>query len=113
MPRRFRLVDVFARRKYAGNQLCVVTDAADLPVSEMQAIAAEIDYSETTFVTGDPEEGAWPVRIFTPTAEVPFAGHPTLGTAAVIRDHLADGQPDTVTLDLQVGPIPVARGELL
>jgi trans-2,3-dihydro-3-hydroxyanthranilate isomerase len=107
MPRRFAIVDVFARQKYAGNQLGVVTDAADLAPEKMQAIAAEIDYSETTFVTGEPADGAWPVRIFTPTEEVPFAGHPTLGTAAVIRDQLADGQPDSVTLDLQVGQIPV------
>jgi trans-2,3-dihydro-3-hydroxyanthranilate isomerase len=107
MSRRFAIVDVFARQKYAGNQLGVVTDAADLDTGEMQAIAAEIDYSETTFVTGEPAGDGWPVRIFTPTEEVPFAGHPTLGTAAVIRDQLADGQPDSVTLDLQVGQIPV------
>jgi trans-2,3-dihydro-3-hydroxyanthranilate isomerase len=74
----------------------------------MQAIAAEMDYSETTFVTGDPSEGAWPVRIFTPTDEVPFAGHPTLGTAAVIREELADGDPDEIVLDLQVGYVPVS-----
>lgn len=84
MPRRFRLVDVFARRKYAGNQLCVVTDG--------------------------PEEGSWPVRIFTPTAEVPFAGHPTLGTAAVIRDHLADGQPDTDQVDPSIPVQVVSTG---
>lgn len=107
MSCRFQIVDVFARKKYAGNQLGVVTEAADLDKATMQAIAAEIDYSETTFVTGEPEDGAWPVRIFTPTAEVPFAGHPTLGTAAVIRSQLADSQPDSVTLDLPVGKIPV------
>jgi trans-2,3-dihydro-3-hydroxyanthranilate isomerase len=79
----------------------------------MQAIAAEMDYSETTFVTGPPTDGAWPVRIFTPTDEVPFAGHPTLGTAAVIRDRLADGAPEEVALDLQVGHVPVdVRGEV-
>jgi trans-2,3-dihydro-3-hydroxyanthranilate isomerase len=103
----FHIVDVFAREKYAGNQLAVVTDAAEMTGDEMQAIAAEMDYSETTFVTGEPTDGAWPVRIFTPAAEVPFAGHPTLGTAAVIRQHLAEGEPDSVTLDLQVGEIPV------
>ncbi|MEF8937282.1 MAG: PhzF family phenazine biosynthesis protein [Halovenus sp.] len=107
MSRRFAIVDVFARQKYAGNQLGVVTDATDLTTEEMQAIAAEIDYSETTFVTGEPAGGGWPVRIFTPTEELPFAGHPTLGTAAVIRDQLADGQPASVTLDLPVGQIPV------
>ena len=107
MSRRFYTVDVFAQRKYAGNQLAVVTDGADLGSEEMQAIAAEIDYSETTFVTGPPTDEGWPVRIFTPAEEVPFAGHPTLGTAAVIRQHLADGDPELVTLDLQVGPLPV------
>ena len=101
------IVDVFARERYAGNQLAVVTDAGDLTDDEMQAIAAEMDYSETTFVTGPPDDGAWPVRIFTPSAEIPFAGHPTLGTAAVIREHLADARPDAVTLDLDVGEIPV------
>jgi len=107
MRRRFHIVDVFARRKYTGNQLAVVTDAADLDKAEMQTIAAEMNYSETTFVTGDRSEAGWPVRIFTPTDEVPFAGHPTLGTAAVIRDHLAEGTPETVVVDLQVGEIPV------
>lgn len=107
MSRRFHLVDVFARQRYAGNQLAVVTDAADLETAEMQAIAAEMNYSETTFVTGPPADGAWPVRIFTPTEEIPFAGHPTLGTAAVIRSHLADDRPERVTLGLDVGDIPV------
>lgn len=107
MDRQFHIVDVFATERYTGNQLAVVTDAADLDGGEMQTIAAEFDYSETTFVTGPPEDGAWPVRIFTPAEEVPFAGHPTLGTASVIRQHLADGTPDEVTLDLQVGEIPV------
>lgn len=107
MTRPFSIVDVFAREQYAGNQLAVVTDAADLDGAEMQTIAAEMDYSETTFVTGTPTDGAWPVRIFTPTDEVPFAGHPTLGTAAVIRDRLADGDPGEVVLDLEVGHVPV------
>ena len=111
MSRRFYTVDVFAQRKYTGNQLAVVTDAAGLDAEGMQEIAAEIDYSETTFVTGDPESGAWPVRIFTPTAEVPFAGHPTLGTASVIRREFADGDPDRVVLDLGVGDIPVSVRE--
>ncbi|WP_336326439.1 PhzF family phenazine biosynthesis protein [Halovenus sp. HT40] len=109
MTRQFSLVDVFACERYAGNQLAVITDATDLDTEEMQAIAAEMDYSETTFVTGEQRDGAWPVRIFTPTDEVPFAGHPTLGTAAVIRDRLADGDPEEVVLDLQVGHVPVGR----
>ena len=107
MSHPFHIVDVFARERYTGNQLAVVTEADDLDAEEMQAVAAEMDYSETTFVTGEPGDGAWPVRIFTPAAEVPFAGHPTLGTAQVIRDHLADGRPGTVTVDLPVGEVPV------
>jgi trans-2,3-dihydro-3-hydroxyanthranilate isomerase len=107
MDRQFHIVDVFATDRYTGNQLAVVTEAGDLDGTEMQAIAAEFDYSETTFVTGPPDDGSWPVRIFTPTDEVPFAGHPTLGTASVIRQSLADDTPEAVTLDLQVGEIPV------
>ncbi|MEF8813723.1 MAG: PhzF family phenazine biosynthesis protein [Halovenus sp.] len=107
MPHEFFIVDVFAERKYAGNQLAVVIGAGDLDGGEMQAVAAEFDYSETTFVTGGPTESGWPVRIFTPEAEVPFAGHPTLGTAAVIRRELADAPGGTVTLDLAAGEIPV------
>ncbi len=107
MSRQFHIVDVFAQERYAGNQLAVVTDAGDLGGERMQAIAAEIDYSETTFVTGPETDEGWPVRIFTPAEEVPFAGHPTLGTASVVRRHLADGDPGTVSLDLQVGEIPV------
>ncbi|SDJ93982.1 trans-2,3-dihydro-3-hydroxyanthranilate isomerase [Halovenus aranensis] len=110
MTHPFHIVDVFAREKYAGNQLAVVTDAGDLSGEEMQAIAAEMDYSETTFVTGEPTERGWPVRIFTPEEEVPFAGHPTLGTASVIRQKLADDTPESVTLDLKVGSVPVTVG---
>jgi trans-2,3-dihydro-3-hydroxyanthranilate isomerase len=79
----FRLVDVFTDRPLAGNQLCVIPDPVDLPGSDMQAIAAEIGFSETTFVT---EAGGrrYSMRIFTPGAELPFAGHPSLGTAFVL-----------------------------
>jgi len=107
VTRSFHIVDVFAQGKYTGNQLAVVTDAADLAGEEMQAIAAEMDYSETTFVTGEPTDEGWPVRIFTPAEEVPFAGHPTLGTASVVRQELAGSTPETVTLDLEVGQVPV------
>jgi len=112
MSHDFFIVDVFAERKYAGNQLAVVTGAGDLDGGEMQTIAAEFGYSETTFVTGRPTDSGWPVRIFTPEAEVPFAGHPTLGTAAVVRRELAEEPGETVTLDLEAGEIPVrVRGD--
>ena len=74
----------------------------------VQKIARETNFSETTFVLQDnsTQEG-WDVRIFTPNAEVPFAGHPTLGTAYVIRNHLASGSPQQVHLNLKAGRIPV------
>lgn len=101
----FHIVDVFARQKYAGNQLAVVESGGDLTGEELQTIAAEMDYSETTFV--ESREPPYRVRIFTPAAEVPFAGHPTLGTAQVIREHVADDTPEEVVLDLNVGEVPV------
>lgn len=77
----FRLVDVFTEVPFAGNQLCVVPDPpADLDTETMATLAREIAFSETTFVT-EVREGGYDVRIFTPDAELPFAGHPTLGTA--------------------------------
>lgn len=103
---RFHVVDVFAERRYAGNQLAVVEDGASLSDEEMLEVAREMNYSETTFIeTGEEREGAYDVRIFTPRAEIPFAGHPTLGTAAALRDHFGAG--DEVTLNLPVGKIPV------
>jgi trans-2,3-dihydro-3-hydroxyanthranilate isomerase len=79
----FRVVDVFTDRPLAGNQLCVIPDPVELNASAMQAIAAEIGFSETTFVT-DAGGHRYAMRIFTPARELPFAGHPTLGTAFVM-----------------------------
>lgn len=105
----FTIVDVFAESKYAGNQLAVFRDAGGLSGDEMQAIARETHFSETTFVlAGKPRDNGWDVRIFTPGEEVPFAGHPTLGTAHVIRDEILKGMAQSVTLRLKAGPIPVA-----
>jgi trans-2,3-dihydro-3-hydroxyanthranilate isomerase len=101
----FHIVDVFAREKYAGNQLAVVESDGALDDEEMQAVADEMNYSETTFV--ESRESPYRVRIFTPEAEVPFAGHPTLGTAHVIREGIAVDRPDEVVLDLNVGEVPV------
>jgi trans-2,3-dihydro-3-hydroxyanthranilate isomerase len=85
MNARYRTVDVFTDRAFAGNPLAVVLDAADLSTSRMQAIAAEFNYAETTFVLppADPAHTAR-VRIFTPRQEIPFAGHPNVGTAFVL-----------------------------
>lgn len=104
----FYIVDVFAEHKYAGNQLAVFRNASQLTSEEMQAIAREMHFSETTFVLSDePRNGGYDVRIFTPGEEVPFAGHPTLGTAYVIQQKLADKPVREITLNLGVGPIPV------
>ncbi|MFB6309634.1 MAG: PhzF family phenazine biosynthesis protein [Salinirussus sp.] len=102
----FHLVDVFAVERYAGNQLAVVESNGELEDAEMGAIAAELGFSETTFVESTASDGAR-VRIFTPTDEIPFAGHPTLGTAHILRERLLKGRPERVVLDLNVGDVPV------
>jgi trans-2,3-dihydro-3-hydroxyanthranilate isomerase len=108
MPHAFHIVDVFAESRYAGNTLAVVRDAADLDAAAMQRIAREFGFSETTFLVSDPRDPAGVrARIFTPSFELPFAGHPTLGTAWVIREHLAPGRPAEVSLELGVGRVPV------
>jgi len=117
MKREFIICDVFARERFEGNQLAVFPDGAGLSADEMQTLAREIHFSETTFILSDkPNVRGWPVRIFTPASEVPFAGHPTLGTAFVIWDRFLGRKPDEVKLDLAVGVVPVAvedRGERL
>jgi trans-2,3-dihydro-3-hydroxyanthranilate isomerase len=110
----FYIVDVFAEEKYAGNQLAVVRGAADLPDETMQKIALEMNYSETTFVLSEQaSEGGFEVRIFTPGGEVPFAGHPTLGTAYVIQNEILASPAGRITLNLKAGQIPVTFGEVL
>lgn len=107
-PLPYSIVDVFAVDKYTGNQLAVFTDAIDLSDTQMQAIAKEINYSETTFITtAKPENGEYTVRIFTPAVELPFAGHPTLGTAYIIRKVLLQSGVPEVKLNLKVGQILV------
>ncbi|HZG77651.1 MAG TPA: PhzF family phenazine biosynthesis protein [Paenibacillus sp.] len=104
----YYVVDVFAESKYAGNPLAVFLDADELSPQEMQRIAKEINYSETTFVARGPEpDGAYRVRIFTPEAEIPFAGHPTLGTAYVLQRVKRPTADPRMTLRLGVGPIDV------
>ena len=106
--REFLICDVFARRPMEGNQLAVFPRAAGLEPEEMQSLAREMHFSETTFILGAvPSPRGFPVRIFTPAREVPFAGHPTLGTAYVIWDRLLARRAGVVTLDLAVGSVPV------
>jgi trans-2,3-dihydro-3-hydroxyanthranilate isomerase len=111
---RFTQVDVFAEAPFAGNPLAVFTDAAGLTDREMQAVALEMNLSETTFVETPHGVGAGRgdvrVRIFTPLSELPFAGHPSVGTACeVVRlGMVATVEPvTTVVLELGVGLTPV------
>ena len=109
----FVQMDVFTSVPLEGNQLAVFTDGRGLSDAEMQAIARETNLSETTFIMpGDAateRERGVRVRIFTTTEELPFAGHPTLGTAMVLHHHAVEngGSADEVALDLRVGRIPV------
>jgi len=104
----FYILDVFGNSKYSGNQLAVFTDFGALSTDEMQKIAREINFSETTFITeGKPTPKGYPVRIFTPGREVEFAGHPTLGTAYIIRNYIDEKHSDTIRLDLKAGSVPV------
>ncbi len=95
--------DVFTAVPFGGNQLAVFPDATTLPDDKLQRIAAEFNFSEVTFVypPNDPAHTA-KVRIFTPTMEIPFAGHPTIGTAIALRD---EGHQGEMILELGVGPI--------
>ena len=101
----FRLVDVFAEAPYSGNQLCVVPDPPDgLDDAAMLTLTREIGFSETTFVTAV-REGGYDVRIFTPAEELPFAGHPTIGTAFVLTSEGRAG-PELVQTSA-AGDVPV------
>jgi trans-2,3-dihydro-3-hydroxyanthranilate isomerase len=104
----FLILDVFATGKYTGNQLAVCLDAGDLTDIQMQQISREINFSETTFVaSSEPVDGGYNTRIFTPTTELPFAGHPTLGTAFAIQQEIVKDAVERVNLNYQVGQIPV------
>jgi trans-2,3-dihydro-3-hydroxyanthranilate isomerase len=112
MPRKtpFILVDVFTSRPFGGNQLAVFTDGAALSASEMQELAHEMNFSESTFVMPPESSGARRVRIFTPKHEMPMAGHPTVGTTWVLasRGDIALDSPSVdATLHLGIGPVTV------
>lgn len=105
----FYQVDVFAESKYAGNQLAVIRNAGSLKDDEMQQIALEMNFSETTFILSDQERGnGYDVRIFSLDEELPFAGHPTLGTAYIIQQYLIKEEVPEVRLNLEVGQITVS-----
>ncbi|MCG3267567.1 PhzF family phenazine biosynthesis protein [Yoonia sp. I 8.24] len=100
----YLVYDVFTQSRFGGNQLAVIPDARAIPEGDLQQIAREFNFSETTFVypPNDPAHTA-KVRIFTPTMEIAFAGHPTIGTAIALRDQ---GHSGEMVLELGVGPIP-------
>jgi trans-2,3-dihydro-3-hydroxyanthranilate isomerase len=100
----FYIVDVFAEEKYSGNQLAVVIAGDMLTDDEMQSIAKEMNYSETTFITSIETATT---RIFTPEVELPFAGHPTVGTAFVLQQEFMKGKTKTMTINLKIGSIPI------
>lgn len=105
----FYLLDVFAIEKYGGNGLAVFRDAAGLSDKEMQSIAREMNQAETAFILSDRErEGGYDVRIFSPEKELPFAGHPTLGTVFIIQREIIKEPVPQITLNLQAGRIPVS-----
>ncbi len=105
---KFFITDVFTTKRYGGNRLATFVDCASLSDQDMQQIAKEINFSETTFIIErQPHDGGYNVRIFTPKAEVDFAGHPTLGTAHIIRNKLGLTHADEITLNLRAGKIPV------
>lgn len=102
---RYVLLDVFTGTALEGNQLAVFPQAPELPAREMQRIARELNLSETVFVRPAEQGGDAHVRIFTPAAELPFAGHPVLGSAIVVGSERGLEQ---VTLETGSGPVPVA-----
>ena len=110
MPQiKFYIVDVFAPRKYAGNQLAVFFDLEQqLSSDQMLQMTREINFAESTFITSKEADGSFGVRIFTTEYEVPFAGHPTLGTAYIIAKKLLDTPTNEVILRLKKGDIPVS-----
>ncbi len=107
----YTVLDVFTRRALEGNQLAVFPDARGLSDAEMQALAREMNLSETTFIVPREEkierEQGVKVRIFTVAEELEFAGHPTLGTAAVIHSLRSGPSSEPVVLELRVGKVPV------
>jgi len=101
---RFVVADVFTDVPFAGNQLAVFTDAREIPEERLQTLAREINFAETVFVYPAADEGHARIRIFAPTLELPFAGHPVLGTAFVLAQPL---QLDEIRLETGAGVVPI------
>src|SRR5262245_53192287 len=109
MRRRFATLDVFTDKRFAGNPLAVVLEARGLAADTMQSIAREFNHPETVFVfaPADPVHRAR-VRIFTPARELPFAGHPTVGTAVLLGRIDGGGAPREIVLEEGIGPVRCA-----
>ena len=101
---RYVIADVFTDTKLQGNQVAVFTDAREIPEEKLQPIAREMNLSETVFVYKPDGEGHARIRIFTPMIEMPFAGHPTLGTAFILSGPI---QTDEIRLETGMGVVPV------
>jgi len=101
---RYVVADVFTDRPLTGNQLAVFTDAREIPDEQLQPLAKEMNFSETVFVYPPEQGGHVKIRIFTPAAEMPFAGHPVLGSAFVLGGPL---QLTTINLETLMGIVPV------
>ncbi|MDF2791752.1 MAG: PhzF family phenazine biosynthesis protein, partial [Neobacillus sp.] len=105
---KYYIVDVFAENKYEGNQLAVFIPERKMEKNELQKIAREMNFSETTFImSGLQDNGGYDVKIFSPDSELPFAGHPTLGTAYIIKFLFDRSEGSEIKLNLPVGQIPV------
>src|SRR5271156_179952 len=106
----FHLVDVFSATPFGGNQLAILPDATGISTEGMQKIAGEFNFPESTFVLAknDPAN-SYRVRIFTPRAELNFAGHPTIGTACalVMKQHVQTADPIRLILEENIGPVMV------
>ena len=108
--KRFVIADVFTEDRFGGNQLAVFVDGSGLDSATMQDIAREMNYSETTFLLPPEQEGDFRVRIFTPVRELPFAGHPLVGSGYVIVAERMKPWTEpltTVTLETGVGPLRI------
>jgi trans-2,3-dihydro-3-hydroxyanthranilate isomerase len=108
--KRFVIADVFTEERFGGNQLAVFTDGSALDSATMQAIAREMNYSETTFLLPAEQEGDYRIRIFTPAHELPFAGHPLVGSAYVVAAERMKQWTEpltSITFEAGVGPVRV------
>ena len=106
----YYICDVFTQQKFSGNQLAVITDAEGLSDHDMQNIAREFNFSESTFVFPSEKENTRKVRIFTPRSEVPFAGHPNIGTAFILAETGIFGdfaQSIDVVFEEEAGNVPI------